>query len=110
MLSASHSVKARDVGMKNLFSAVELDTAILHIFLAARRKQELTSDDVWVGLEAAGIQSLERPNIMGAALRSAASQGLISATDRVRKSCRVSRHRSNVQVWKSLVFQGEVAA
>jgi hypothetical protein len=109
MLSAARSTAARDLGMQDLFADAEHNTVLFFISEAARKLKEITSDDAWKGLEASGIQSLDRPNTMGAAFRTAASQGLITATDRIRKSCRVSAHRRNVQVWRSLVFKGGLA-
>lgn len=106
MLSAPAASLARDIGMMRVLPTLECDQVLACIATAAARQEEITSDDAWRLLEGAGIISLAHPNAMGAAFRNAALSGVIHPTGRVRKSARVSGRRRNVQVWRSLVFEG----
>lgn len=106
MLSASLSEAARDQGLAKLLATADFSRAYVAIATAATQRPEITSDEVWSILEAIAITSFVHPNAVGAAFRSAAYNGLISETGRIRKSSRVSARRRNVQVWKSLLFEG----
>jgi hypothetical protein len=107
MLNAKLAAVLRDAGVDQVSKTQEFEKARVFVWLAAAGQREITSDDAWKGLESAGITRLNHPNTMGAAFRAAATGGLIRPTGRIRKSCRVSGHRRNVQVWESQVFQGE---
>jgi hypothetical protein len=104
MLSTKQSERARDRGLDKLFATADFWRAYSAVALAASLNHELTSDEAWSLLEAAGITRFLHPNVVGAAFTSAASKGLITQTSRFRKSSRVSAHRRNVQVWRSLLF------
>ncbi len=106
MLSATKSTHARDRGMQTLFPTFECEATKGLIILVAKRQAELTSDDLWREMESAGVGVMFKPNVLGAAFRAAALNGHIQSTGRVEKSCRVSAHRRNVLVWRSLLFKG----
>ena len=106
MLNAAQATAAQIVGISKLVATAEFCRASVSIACAAREHEEMTSDDAWTRLEAAGITTFLHPNAMGAAFKNAAQQGLIQATGRVIPSQRVSSHGRLVQVWTSLVYQG----
>jgi hypothetical protein len=109
MLSAQLSSIARDQGIQGVMATTDFTRAYAAVFIAATYHAEVTSAEVWGILESHGITSLIRPNAVGAAFRRAAWNGLITETGRFRKSNRVSAHRRNVQVWKSLLYVGVAA-
>jgi hypothetical protein len=106
MLSTRQSERARDRGLDKLFTTADFGRAYSAVALAASLNHELTSDEAWSLLEAAGVTGFLHPNVVGAAFRSAATKGIITETNRSRKSSRVSAHRRRVQVWRSLLFMG----
>lgn len=65
----------------------------------ARKNETLTADDVWDKIPA--DQRPTEPRAMGGFMLSAASQKVIQATDKTRKS---TRRRSYTRVWESLIF------
>jgi hypothetical protein len=95
--------------MEKLYSGADFHQAYLAITRAAVHHPEITSDEAWAVLESSDITALYSPNALGAAFHVAAANGLIAETGRFRKSARVSAHRRNVQVWKSLLFAGMAA-
>lgn len=72
------------------------------VLAAARKKKEITSDDVL-----AEIESLPNPpsthnlSAIGAAMRRAATMGVIKRTDRVVRSERPGKHGNRHNVWLS---------
>ena len=70
----------------------------------ARRRDVLTSDDIWAVLRDAPPE----PRAMGAAFRRAAREGVIRKTDHTIKSIRPECHGRDVRVWRSLI-QEQVA-
>lgn len=108
MLSSQLSAAARDKGLARVMSATDFNCVYIAIATAAAKHSEITSDEVWMVLEESTPLFLkaQNPNAVGAAFRSAASNGIIRATDRFRKSSRVSAHRRIVQVWRSQLFVG----
>ena len=109
MLSKRLSCTARDRGLDKLFATADFSRAYSAVALAASLTHELTSDEAWSLLEAAGVNGFLHPNAVGAAFRSARSNGIITETGRFRKSIRVSAHRRHVQVWRSLIHGGGAA-
>jgi hypothetical protein len=109
MLSVALAQQAQLEGIAKLVATAEFCKASTAIAIAAREFEEITSDDAWTLLEAAGITTFLHPNAMGAAFKNAAQQGLIVATGRCWPSTRVSGHGRMVQVWKSRVFKEELA-
>jgi hypothetical protein len=75
------------------------------VLAAARRKAEITSDDVLAELEA-----LPRPpethNLaaIGPAMVRAASMGLLARTDRVKRSERPEKHGNRQNIWQSKCY------
>lgn len=77
------------------------DEALLAVEQLARRKPELTTDDLWSVLEPPA-----EPRAAGAVMRRAVREQLIERTERTRKSLRVACHRRDLRVWRSLVYRG----
>jgi hypothetical protein len=77
------------------------------VLAAARKKPEITSDDVL-----AEIESLPDPpethnlSAIGAAMRRACSVGILRGTNRVKRSERPEKHGNRQNVWESKYFQG----
>lgn len=75
------------------------------VLAAARRKPEITSDDVL-----AEIESLPQPptthNLaaIGPAMKRAAAKGILSYTERVQRSQRPEKHGNRQNIWTSNVF------
>ena len=111
MLSAKLSSIARDNGLAKVMQTNDFTRLYAALTIAAIQCPEITSDQVWSILdEYAPIFAKEHsPNALGAAFRSAAINGLITQTSRFRKSSRVSAHRRNVQIWRSLLYTGVAA-
>lgn len=64
----------------------------------AAEEGEFTTDEVWAAFDRHDLLPRER-RAMGAAMKSAASSGLIRATDGYRKSTRPECHARPVRVW-----------
>jgi hypothetical protein len=77
------------------------------VHLAATVREELTTDDVWDFLDAAGIDTsgLE-PRVLGAVMVRAKGEGWIRPTDRVQTSNRTVNHGRPVRVWLSRIEGG----
>lgn len=65
-------------------------------FLAERRRY-FTTDDVWDLL----IESPREPRAMGAVMRRAQADGLITPTDKWQMTRRASSHSRPIRIWKS---------
>ncbi len=59
------------------------ELAKLSLMIVSCARNELTSDDVWQALKAAGVSSPEEPRAMGSVMTWGAKEGLIEHTDRV---------------------------
>lgn len=59
-----------------------------------------STDDVWAFL-GDGAESIGEPRAMGAAMRMAAEEGLIEATNEFRPSDRPACHRRPVRLWRA---------
>jgi hypothetical protein len=76
------------------------------VLAAARKKPEITSDDVLAELE-----SLPNPpqthNLaaIGAAMVRASKMGILGGTNRVKRSERPEKHGNRQNVWESKVYQ-----
>jgi threonine dehydrogenase-like Zn-dependent dehydrogenase len=77
-----------------------LAAAVQRIGTVAATKLSFTTDDVWATLEAVGLRPRE-PRALGAAMKLAAKQGTIVATDMYRPSSRVECHARPVRVWRA---------
>ena len=77
------------------------------VLAAARRQREITSDDVLTEIE-----SLPNPpethNLaaIGPAMIRAAANGILTRTDRVRRSQRPEKHGNRQNIWISAVYTG----
>jgi transcriptional accessory protein Tex/SPT6 len=69
----------------------------------AMDRPEMTTDDVWRWLHEVAIEAPHEPRALGAAMKRAAREGIIVATDRVKQSARPECHARPVRVWKSLL-------
>lgn len=69
------------------------------IVLAVSPGGELTTDDIWTGLTAAGVATHE-PRALGAVVRRLAKAGEIVATGHYRPSARRECHARPVPVWR----------
>lgn len=110
MIDATTSAAARDAGAALALGAedhaFELQAAISR---AARDHAEFSSDEVWTILEGWGVEALEHPNALGAQFLAASRAGIIEATDRSRRSARVTAHRRKVTLWRSLIHKAPAA-
>jgi hypothetical protein len=71
----------------------------------AKTRREFTSDAVLEIIESHKPPVwTHEPRALGPLMMAAMRQGLIQRTDRVVKSCDISRHAAEKRVWKSLVF------
>jgi hypothetical protein len=77
--------------------------ALMAIRSIAVDQDELTTDDVWQWLYDMAIEAPHEPRALGAMMIQASREGLISATDRVRKSLRPVCHANPKRVWMSNV-------
>jgi hypothetical protein len=85
-------------------NAAEEWRAALRVALerVARRRPDLTSDDLWVEVGEDGMGK-GNPSALGSIFRGAAKDGLIRLTDQRRESQRPAHHRKPLRVWASLV-------
>ena len=83
--------------------------ALAAVLECAQTAEEFTTDRVWALLARRGVRDTAEPRAMGAVMRQAATDGLIVATDRTRKSARPDCHRRPVRVWRSRVYKAEAA-
>lgn len=65
----------------------------------ARRKPEITVDDLWSAIP----EEPRRPRQMTSVILAARAEGLIEQTNRHRPSARSARHGRPVRVWRSLI-------
>lgn len=104
-MTAAAAATARDQGatlaLEAEASRYELEAAVRK---TARALPILTSDEVWNILREWGIREIAHPNAMGAAFLKAAREGIITPTDQVRRSARITAHRRKVTVWTSCIF------
>lgn len=79
------------------------------VLAAARRKAEITSDDVLREIEALPDPP-ETHNLaaIGPAMCRAWKMGVLKRTDRVKRSERPEKHGNRQNVWESAVYKGEV--
>jgi hypothetical protein len=70
----------------------------------AERQTELTTDDVWSEI---GTVIDKFASQIGIVMRDGAKSGVITITDRTRKSERPSRHANRLPVWQSKLVGGE---
>lgn len=75
------------------------------VLAAARKKPELTSDDVLTEIEALPNPP-ETHNLaaIGPAMKRAAAMGILKCTDRVKRSERPEKHGNRQNVWLSKFF------
>lgn len=99
--SIRRSAAARDIGIERVrgASAEWQEKALAVIHQTALLLDDLTTDDVWGFLG----RGSEEGRAMGAAMRTAADRGWIERTNETRKSARVSCHRRDLRVWRSLL-------
>ncbi len=73
---------------------------------AAKKKAEITSDDVLTEIESLSHHpSTHNLAAIGSAMKRAWKMGVIGYTDRVKRSERLEKHGNRQNVWKSFYFQ-----
>jgi len=80
------------------------DAAIEAIRQAALHNQEVSINDIWPALDALGITTHEN-RAAGPVMTQCARNGWIVKTDRTIRSIRSTRHKGDVRVWHSLLYQ-----
>lgn len=102
-MSAVEGELQRDLALERLQDANDawIKRAVETIQGVALRLPVFTTDTVWIAM---GEDTPPEPRAMGAAMRLAARQKIIEATNRTAKSTRAACHRRPVTVWRSLVF------
>ena len=76
------------------------------VLAAARKKPEITSDDVLAEIEALpDPPSTHNLAAIGPAMRRAQQMGIISYTDRVKRSERPTKHGNRQNLWLSNYYQ-----
>lgn len=73
------------------------------IVLAISAGGEFTTDDVWTGLESAGVATHE-PRALGAVIRQLAGEGAIGKAGTYRPSTRAACHARPIAVWRRLGY------
>lgn len=73
------------------------------ICMVADRQDEFTTDDVWLVLHEMGVESPREPRALGAVMRRASHDGVISATNKIEQSARPVCHAAPKRVWRSTV-------
>jgi len=84
------------------------DSMCLALHSLARRRQFITSDDLW---DDVGTEAMEgaNPSALGSVFRSVAKDGAILLTTAKQESQRAPTHRRPLRVWRSLVYEaGEI--
>jgi len=103
-VDAGEQGKANGMAMAWESASPQFREAALQVLKSvARRQPELSVNDLWDGLEMLGITTHEN-RASGPAMREAACKGWIECTDRTIKTSRPSRHKGDVRVWRSLLF------
>jgi hypothetical protein len=93
---------ARDAALGHVEAAADpawLKAAVAAVRNLAMTTPEFTSDDVWRTL---GSKPLEA-RALGPVFLRAARAKLIEKTDRTRQTAQVSRHATDIRIWRSLV-------
>lgn len=95
---------ARDGALEDVENAADpawLGAALQAIRRTAERRADFISDDVWAD---AGLKPTHENRALGPVFQSAARNGWIKKTDRIRPSVR--SHMSGKPVWQSLIYRG----
>lgn len=66
----------------------------------AGRQSEFTPDDIW----ATGLHKPGEARALGGVMRRARAEGLIEKTGRVQPTTQPESHRTDVTVWRSLIY------
>lgn len=75
------------------------------VLAAARKKAEITSDDVLAEVEALpNPPDTHNLAAIGPAMKRAATMGILAYTDRVKRSTRPEKHGNRQNVWISKVY------
>lgn len=69
----------------------------------AYERAEFTTDEVWQTLHELAVESPHEPRALGAAMKRAARDGLISATNKIEQSARAVCHAAPKRVWRSML-------
>lgn len=94
--------RRRDVGHQSALSHWATEAIAESIKAVARRGRDFTSEDVLDDLSPAIRDSLRlHPNSLGACMRSAGVQGLITPTGEYRPANRPEARKRKLQVWRA---------
>ena len=103
---------AAEIAKQDALSRVEqnadLDwkqTALEVVKQCALRSPQLTADDIWSELANIAIGTHEN-RALGPVMNAAQRAGYITPTNEFVKCKRVSRHHTDIRVWKSNLYQG----
>jgi hypothetical protein len=100
--------KAREVTERGIQQSTDhapvyiAELARLKIEALARRKDTITSDDVWVEMPPALMRAWNT-SALGGVFRSLARDGVLQLTGERRESQRPAHHRKPLRVWRSLI-------
>ena len=70
----------------------------------AERQQEFTPDDIWT----TGLQKPEDARALGGVMSRARRNNMIEKTGRVQPTTQPESHGTDVTVWRSLVYGGQL--
>lgn len=70
----------------------------------AKKKLEITSDDVWEELDRLQIPRPHQPSAMGSVFRACSQSGCIEKTGKYVPSRQLTNHQRDVAVWRSCFF------
>lgn len=76
------------------------DLAYDAVRTVAENQQEFTPDDIW----ATGLLKPTEARALGNVMKRAKDNGLIEKTGRVQPTTQPESHRTDVTVWKSLIY------
>jgi hypothetical protein len=105
------ATQARDEAIDRVEKNADPDwaeAAYLACCLVAEDQQFFTTDNVWEKISTAFPQfKTHEPRAMGAVMRRAAKDGVVSPTDEYVRSDRQECHRRPMMRWESLIFESD---
>jgi hypothetical protein len=99
--------EARDAGIARVESGCDptfRGAAFAAILYLAERREEFTTDPVWLLLRRWGVATPEEPRVMAVPIGDARRRGLIAKTARTVPSVRPESHMAELRVWRSLIY------
>lgn len=108
IFDAIEAVRRRDVALAVVADNADerwTRAALWAIRWTAVEHPELTTDDVWQTLHEIAIAPGREPRALGAVMKAAQAEGLITATDRMRPTLRPEAHCRPCRVWRSEIHR-----